>query len=115
MEHEDMAYEDGMDFFADFYFGAHHIPSKVKPWGSGWCVNHNGDLSTFDFDKLTRLVFLAHDRCVRVSIQQGGPGSVKIMIWQRYARTGSMSERHPTIDEALELWRKNHPLSDIRS
>lgn len=105
-----MKIEEAKEFFAEFYRGEHHIHGKVKPFGPGWQVDHRGPLSTFDFDDLTRLVFLAHDKCVRVELNQSGPGMIKICIWQREGRTGSMFERHPTIEAALENWRTKHPI-----
>ncbi|MHC4748413.1 MAG: hypothetical protein ACYTFW_00930 [Planctomycetota bacterium] len=97
------------DFFGELYGGKHHIPSGgLHKFGHGWSVNHYGDLPTFDFDTLTRLVFLCHDWCVRGAIQQSGPGMVKICIWQRSHREGSMFERHPTIEDALKIWREGH-------
>ena len=103
-----MEYQEAEDFFSEFYFGKHHISAKIKPYGGGWCINHYGSLATFDFDELTRLVFLAHDKCIRIELMQGGPVAVKIAIWQRDKREGSMFERHPTIETALDLWRKKH-------
>lgn len=103
--------EEATEFFAVLYDGAHHIPGGVKglkEFGAGWSVNHIGDLSTFDFNVLTRLVFLAHDCCYRAEIMQGGPHAVKIAIWKR-ERDGSMSKRHPTIESALAVWRERHP------
>lgn len=101
-------YEIAEEFFGELYYGKHHIPGKIKPWGTGWCVNHYGSLATFDFDELTRLVFLSHDRCIRAEIQNSGPRMVKICIWQREGREGGISERHPTIKEALSKWREKH-------
>lgn len=100
-----ITHEQAIEFFSELYFGKHHIPAKVLPWGDGWCVNHYGDLSTFDFDTLTRLVFLAHDSCIRVELSQGGPRAIKIAIWKREGRTGRIYDRHPTIETALEAWR----------
>ena len=108
-----MTKEKATEFFAEFYRGDHHIPrSGIKPFGDGWCVNHGGDLSTWDFNDLTRLVFLAHDSCVRVSIIPSGSRVVKIAIWQREGREGRMSRRHPTIEQAEKSWRANHPLEE---
>ena len=104
-----MSKEKATEFFADLYFGEHHFPSKLKEWGEGWMMNHFGDCSTFDFDLMTRLVFLAHDKCVRAEISQGGPRAIRIAIWQRTHREGRMFERHPTIDQALGIWRESHP------
>ena len=101
-----MSYEEAETFFSDFYLGKHHIYATIKPYGEGWCINHAGGFSTFDFDNLTRLVFLAHEKCIRVELTQGGPRAIKIAIWKRKGRTGSIYERHPTIENALEIWRK---------
>lgn len=94
------------NFSADYFFGEHHIPrSGIKPYGDGWYVNYAGDLSTFDSDALTRLVFLAHDMCFRASVTPSGPGKIKIAIWKR-DRIGRLSERHPNIYEALDTWQQ---------
>jgi hypothetical protein len=103
--------EEAIEFFAILFRGEHHIPrSGVKPMGDqGWCVNYYGDLATFDFDSLTRFVFLAHDLCVRASVLSSGPRMVKLAIWKRSKREGSMFERHPTIESALASWRERNP------
>ncbi len=106
-----MTKEQAEDFFGILFRGKNHIPSELKPFGHGWKVNAHASMSTFDFDELTRLVFLCHDRCVRAVIIQGGPGRVGIAISQRL-RDGDVSQRHPTIDQALEAWRKCHPVVD---
>lgn len=107
---EQMTQAEAMEFFGVLYLGNHHVP-KLTEFGYGWAVKHTGDLSTFDFDFLTRLVFLAHDRCIRAEVMQGGPRAVKIGIWKR-VREGSMSQRHPTINAALDLWRRYYPEPD---
>ena len=103
-----MKQDDAIDFFAELYYGEHHFPAQLKPFGDGWSMTHIEDCSTFDFDFMTRLVFLAHDKCCRATIMQGVPRSIKICIWQRNTREGGMSERHPTISQALEKWREKH-------
>ncbi|MCK9570692.1 hypothetical protein M0R72_17215 [Candidatus Pacearchaeota archaeon] len=92
---------DAKAFFSDFYRGEHHFPGKLKPYGLGWSMSHFGSLATFDGDDLTRLVLLAHARCIRAQIEQGGPNRLRIAIWKR-VREGAMYERHPTILEAVE-------------
>lgn len=104
--------EEATAFFNIFYRGEHHIPNGgIRRYGEGWYVRHTGDLSTFDFDDLTRLVFLAHDMCFRVSIIPGR-GLSKIAVWVRGSRKGKMNERHPTIRDALNEWR-NSPSGHI--
>ena len=97
--------EEATEFFSEFYSGEHHIPGKVKEFGYGWQVNHDrGDLATYDYNQLTRLVFMAHEKCIRVSIMASSPRHIKIAIWKRQ-REGGMSERHPTLEQAINSWK----------
>jgi len=100
--------EEATEFFSILFHGEHHIPSDVKPFGHGWKISAHS-MATYDFDELTRLVFLAHDRCVRVEIVPSGPGRIGIAIWKRHGRNGDMYSRHPTIKCALVNWRMKHP------
>lgn len=104
---ESLTRQEAIDFFAEFYGGEHHFPKGgVKEFGDGWVVNHNqGDLATYDFDKLTNLVIMAHDKCIRVSVFPYNFNTLRIAIWKRQ-REGGMSLRHPTIEQAIEKFRK---------
>lgn len=86
------------------YRGIHHAPKIHKHSPRYWTVNNYGDLSTYDWDTLTRLVIAAHDLAVRVEIGSSGPRRVKLHLSAR-TRTGEMTERHPTIDEAIDRFR----------
>lgn len=77
------------------------------PHGHGGRVVVSGDLATFDQDHLTRLVFAAHDRCARVSVEQAGPRALAICVWPR-KREGRTPERHPTLEQAVADWRAGH-------
>lgn len=102
-----MTREAATEFFAKLFCGEHHIPSELKEWGMGWSVSAPpSGFATFDFNNLTRLVFLAHDRCVRAELAQSGPGRIRICIWQRDKREGQYHEKHPTIETALAQWRE---------
>ncbi len=72
-----------------------------------WETSKYGGLSSFDFDELTRLVISAHDNCVRCEVCQGPPRGVKIRLWPRFTRTGSSTERHPKIEEAIIKFRES--------
>lgn len=107
-----LTHDEAVDFFATLYGGRHHIPGgkykgdNVNPWGpNAWQVAHYGDLATYDFDLLTRLVLLAHERCIRVGIQPCGPRHVRIGISRR-ERTDSIFTNHPTIEQAIASFAK---------
>lgn len=90
------------------YAGLHHCPDVLHRVKKGvWSNPHwfectiDCELATWDFSKLTLLVILAHDMCVRVSIKGCGPRCMKLMFHPRKGREGRMSERHPTIEQAI--------------
>jgi hypothetical protein len=106
MSTDNLTNEEAIEFFSEFYRGQHHIPGKVKEFGYGWMVNHDrGDLATYDYNQLTRLVLMAHHYCYRVEIQPSSPRHLKIAIWKR-KREGGMAARHPTIETAIEDFNK---------
>lgn len=92
--------------FADVVGGFHHISGQIKPCGRGITVSdYAGGWATFDYDRLTRIVILAHDRMIRVELRQSGPGRVGFNLHKRHARDGRMHERHPTLESAVQLHR----------
>jgi hypothetical protein len=90
------------------WIGAHNVP-PVKPCGNGIKVSVSAGLSTFDNDNLTRLVLLAHDRCVRIELAQGGPCRTGIVLHRCHTRKGGVFNGYPTIEQAIEAHRKIHP------
>jgi hypothetical protein len=98
------------EMVAELVGGFHHVYGKFHPYGKGIKTSvFTGWLSTFDFDRLTRLVFLAHDRCVRVDVVSSGPRLVGLTLHRRHSREGRMYERHPTIEGALAQYRAQVP------
>lgn len=96
-----MTHEKATDFFSILFGGEHHITGKIKPCGYGWELNDRWkNYASFDSYLLTKLTLMAHKYAVRVEICPSGPGMLKICIWQR-SREGRLSERHPTIEEAI--------------
>lgn len=105
--------EEVAEAMGEIWQGLYHLPphsiEKTK-WDDPYviCVNIRGSLATTDFNQLTRLVFIAHDRCLRLEICPSGPGLLRLM-WHKRQRGGGVSKDHPTIEGALEKWRKYHP------
>ena len=87
--------------FADVVGGFHHIFGKLKAWGDGIQSNVLGSWASFDFDQLTRILVLGHDRMIRVEIGSSGPGMFRVVLHKRHTREGSTSKRHPTIETAI--------------
>jgi hypothetical protein len=73
----------------------------VSLWGDGLSMTaFVGGLSTWDYDHLTRAVIMAHDRCIRLDVQPCTPKLLRLVLHKRQ-REGGVSERHPTIEEAI--------------
>lgn len=93
-----------------FATGIYNVPMALEKtdWraGSGvmFIVGAGGGLSTFDFDHLTRAVLIAHDECIRIDIEPHSFRYWKIFMHPR-GRNGGMSERHPTIEQAIDKFR----------
>lgn len=79
---------------AEFEFGIRGVAVK-------WRAD---DFATWDFDQLTKLVFLAHEERIRVSLQPIAPKYLRVMFFPRLA-DGSMATRHPNLDEAIADFR----------
>ncbi len=93
------------------FAGIYHLPSATLRrvnWKDPYYIEyiHRGELATFDFSHLTALVVFAHDEMIRVSIEGCGPGYMKFLFHQRDRRTGSASERYPTIEDHIDALRK---------
>lgn len=103
---------EAVTFFGILFGGEHHIPGTVKQYGNGWSVITRQELSTYDFDLLTRLVLLSHETCIRSCILQGGPGRIKIAIHRR-VREGNMFERHPTLEDNIAVIKEYRWPADV--
>ena len=101
------------DLLGDVFKGIYHLSYtsllKVK-WDDNYCIefSYYGDLTTVDFNHLTILVILAHDRMIRVNLTGIGPGYIRMQFHQREKREGSMSERYPTIETHIENIRNHY-------
>jgi hypothetical protein len=88
--------------------GYHHL-GKIKECGPrGVETSVRSNLSTFDGNRLTRIVLVAHRMGVRIEIGPSGPSMVKLMAHARHINDDKDSglqfwERHPSLDHLAKL------------
>lgn len=88
-----------------FKGGESHVFEAITDWSfgrargirivpPGGCIG----FASYDYDELTRLVVLAHDRCIRVHVAASGSRLV-VTMHKRDRNAEDMALRHPTLDE----------------
>lgn len=103
--------EQVADLLGELFQGIYHmnVTSLMKAeWESNRyiAVTTSTTLSTFDTSDLTRLVFLAHHLCIRVEVEAIARGYLRLIFTKRINRNGKFFERHPTLDNAVESFKK---------
>lgn len=102
------------DLLETWAFGIYHLDRgellRVE-WSnpSHLEMRHYGSMATFDDDKLTRLVLLAHERCVRVQIEPRSNRYLTIRFHARVRAVGrvlQMWERHPDVAEMVQRFKR---------
>lgn len=97
--------------------GLHHFPlhdkgiAKVR-WDNRDCLEVVIDftLDTYDFDEMTKLVFLCHDFCVRAEVT---PKMNRMsVLFMRRDRKPSIDRYHPRLEDALARYRAERPAPD---
>jgi hypothetical protein len=101
------------DLLGDVFLGIYHIDSKqlrAVDWSDAEYIEVpiNASLCTVDFDHLTRLLVLAHDRMIRVDINGRARGWLLVKFHQRHSRTGQMSQRYPTLEDHAAALRAHY-------
>lgn len=101
------------DILGELYDGIYHVDGldKVSFAGTYVEVPIHGSLSSYDWDHLTRLVVLAHDKCVRVAV------SAKMLVSDDADYLGdaypslvlSFSKRERMERAAPHYWSSAHP------
>lgn len=80
---------------------------------NGMAVPWRGNLSTFDFQELSELVFLCQTARIRCNIAPHSPKHLLICFVPREA-TGSMGRRHPNAEQMFAAMREaippHHPI-----
>lgn len=103
-----MTLKEKATIFIDKVFGGEHHCEKVAHHNNFVeIITHEGNLSSFDFSQLTRIVVLAHDLCMRVELNPFR-GRFKILLHNR-ERQGDVTKRHPQLEEQIAAIRSVAP------
>lgn len=93
------------DLLGDMYAGIYHIERSLRKvdWSEQDCLSVTlpGGMATVDHDLLTRLVYLAHERALRVELEGVGPGYLRLTFWQRERGRRTVTEC-PSLREHIE-------------
>jgi hypothetical protein len=105
--------EQVADLLGDLFVGLYHLDGAESV---DWANDHHIEVrvrykewASFDTNLLTKLVFLAHDRCIRVSVSPRSHLALTLLFHQRQ-RDGGTWARHPTIEDALAMYREFYPI-----
>lgn len=101
------------DFLGEWKRGIYHI-EQDRLYKADWTNNHHiqvtiwcTDLATYDFDDLTRLVFLAHEMALRVQLEPATHHYLRLTFYPRSNEAPEKYKWHPTLDEAVSLFRQS--------
>ncbi len=98
--------EQVVELLGELFGGLYHLDSRSidrADWSDDRYIEvsfYSGGMSTFDFDDLTRLVFLAHHLAIRVCIKPCNMRYLRLAFTRR-SRAGDLFQRHPDLDEAV--------------
>ena len=104
--------ESAASLLSDLFAGSHHIPPRALrrvDWSNPYWIEFviDAHFATYDASNLTRLVFLAHDYCLRVSIEPAAYRYFRLIFHPRQ-REGDIFTRHPSLEQAVATWRELH-------
>lgn len=99
------------DILGAVWRGIYHLDEKAirrVEWTNSefMSVRVPGSLATWDFNRLTELVILAHDSCTRLEVRSDAPRCLRLVFHARAGREGRMSERHPGMEDAIKSARE---------
>jgi hypothetical protein len=97
-----------IDLVGDLVDGIYHYGEWLSAdWGNDRhiALRWSRDIATFDNSLLTKLVFLAHDRALRVEINPKSNKNIELVFHARSHTATRMWERHPTLEQAVEKHR----------
>ena len=105
------------DILGFVWAGIYHLDDaslcKVDWSNSSWIeiLLPSDSLATYDGNRLTLLVLCAHECAVRVEIEACNHQYIRAMFHPR-TRTGTISQRHPTIEQAIAAFRERFKVTE---
>jgi hypothetical protein len=109
--------ESVADLLGEWVQGIYHLDHKMLS-KTNWSdnkyisINYRGDLSTYDNNGLSKLVFLAHWLCIRVEINPCNFKYIKISFSPR-ERGNDIYKNHPKLDESVDHFKNIMEREDI--
>lgn len=97
----ELPFEEKIELFIDYVFGGRHHTRAVEQKELCYFIKFWDDISTWDGNKLTKIVVAAHDLGLRVDAEPNGMRGMRLMIHNRKQRDG-ISKGHPTLEQHLE-------------
>lgn len=107
------------DLLGQVYQGIYHIERDIlradlsTPDYISLTLSAFRDYSNFDGSTLTMLVVMCHDAGIRFELQPAGPKYFRFLFHHRNCRTGSTTQRMPTIEEHIKMIRENYWLPEL--
>jgi hypothetical protein len=115
--------EEVAEILGYFYKGLYHAdPRSLKgrtrkgslrekpdpDWSDERCIDItvHDTLATFDWDRMTVLCVLAHDLAIRIEVRPHNMQTLRLIFHKRARDVAEYTQRHPTIEEAIERVRK---------
>jgi hypothetical protein len=97
-----MTDEERFNVVVNHAFGGwHHVGNRKQAGRRTVSFTCYGDLSTYDFNVLTKLVLAAHAVRCRVELAQSQPRRLKVFVTCRENKPDSWSEHHPSLDDLI--------------
>lgn len=98
-----LPFAEKIELFIDYVFGGLHHTHLVELKEVCYYIKFWDNLATWDGNKLTKIVVAAHDLGLRVDAEPSGMRGMRLMIHNRASREGREMERHPTLEQHLEI------------
>ena len=93
------------DIVGQVWRGIYHLEHEAlaAEWSAEnvAALNIRESLATFDHQRLSELVVLCHDACIRLRIEPRTHSHLRLFFCRR-RRDGAIHERHPTMEQAIE-------------